>query len=294
MVAENIEGRSESVGKQHQQSEQLLDSFLNLADFQNTFKQNKADNLPGFPSADQMFIGENGDTSHAAKPTRVADRGDDAKPDKNGNQQAQKKPIVEKNRQGDVSKVTYPNGDTKEFEYDGKHHLTKIKYKNGDYYEKDKNDNWNLHSKHATDSLGQAHIRVENDGTMVFHSQDGSKVMITRADGKIGSMDVDPKTDQVQKVDYPGGDSRKFDYDQNGLSKVTEKNGNTWQKEADGSWSQYDPKGTATGSKMGSIDVDETGDMTTKSVDGKKETIYLPNGTVYKKSDGRVQSIERK
>jgi hypothetical protein len=302
MRAENIESKSESVDNQPlQESKQLLDSFLNLTDFRNAFKQTQKDALPGFPSGDEMILAQAGPESESdsraahikARPTRVADRGDDTKAEKRGQDSVEKKPVVEKNTQGDVSKVTYPNGETKEFEYDAKHHLTKIKYKNGDYYEKDKNDNWNLHSKHATDSLGQANIRVEKDGTLVFHSQDGNRTMITRPDGRIGSVERE-QGQQVKKVDYPGGDSKQFEHDKDGLSKVTEKNGNTWQKDSDGSWNQYDKKGTATGGKMGKIDIDELGDLTMTSVDGKSETLILPNGTIYRKANGRVTNIERK
>ncbi len=115
--------------------------------------------------------------------------------------------------------------------------------------------------------------------------------MITRPDGKIGS--IEGEQGQVKKVDYPGGDSKQFEHDKDGLSKVTEKNGNYWQKDSDGTWKQYDPKGSATGGKMGKIDIDEVGDLTMTSVDGKSEAIISPNGTIYRKVDGRVTKIER-
>lgn len=292
MRTENTEKVTETAAAQDfGQSQKLLDSFLNITDFRNSFKQDKQEALPGFPSADEMlFLNESQQVK--AKPTRVADRGDDTKAQKRDQNPDEKKPVVERNPQGDVSKVTYPNGDTKEFEYDAKHHVNKIKYKNGDYYERDNNNEWTLHSRHATDSLGQAAVHVEKDGTLVFHSQDGEHTMLTRPDGKIGT--VEREQGQVKKVDYPGGDTKQFEHDKDGLSKVTEKNGSYWQKDIDGSWKQYDTKGTATGGKMSKIDIDELGDLTMISSDGKAETIYRPDGTIYRKQDGRVSHIEKK
>jgi YD repeat-containing protein len=283
----------------------LLESFLNKADFERTFKQDMSDAISRlFPSSGEMLaqIGQSDRGSDSAEDTqsggararrpRVADRGGDDRADTRTSGDGAKKPVVEKNPDGDVTKVTYPNGDTKAFEYDANHHLTKIKYKNGDYYEKDKNDNWNLHSKHATDSLGQATIRVDREGTLIFHSQDGSRVMITRPDGKIGSVELEQGW--VTKVDYPAGDIKQFEYDNDGLTKVKEKNGTYWQKETDGNWKLYDRGGSPTGARMGTIEIEENGDLTMKSVDGKNETITLPNGTVYRKADGRVTHIDKK
>lgn len=306
MTTERRESDMELKNSQSSQnSEHLLANFLSKGDFQSVFASNKREALPGqFPSGleivgDSDKADRGGETAREArtggieaKRPRVADKGSDEHRDAKGDHHDEKKPAVEKNASGDVTKVTYPNGDTKQFEYDAKHHVNKIIYKNGDFYEKDANTGeWSLHSKHTTDSLGQASIKVEKDGTLVMASEDGSQVMLTRPDGKIGTMER--VNGQVTKIDYPGTESRKLEYDQDGLSKVTEQNGNYWKKEADGTWKQFDQKDKPTGSDLGKIEIEVTGELTLTSVNGKEEKILLPNGTVYEKENGRVTHIRR-
>lgn len=304
MAEDKIEKTLEQDNESPQGDGHLLEDFLNRADFENTFHKDIPDAVVSqFPSSDEM-LAQAGPTDRGggtaadaraggveARRPRVADRGSDAAPDARAEGAEEKKPKVEKNADGDVTKVTYPNGDTKEFEYDAKHQLTKFKYKNGDYYAKDGNDNWVLHSKHASDSLGKATIRVEKDGTLVFWSQDGNHGMITRPDGRIGKVELE--NGRVKEIDYPGPDRREFEYDKDGLSKVKEKDGSYWQKGDGGTWTLHDPNGKPTGATMGKIEIDETGDLTMTSVDGKKETIIMPNGTIYRKENGRVSRIEK-
>ncbi len=297
MVAEGTERSLDlSTDESSQNSGRLLEDFLNKSDFQSSFRKDILPQPNLFPANDELL--EQLLTGERAAPVLL--RGDNVQYSKTDFRdltihadEVNGSIVVRDNKTGNVTKVVHPDGKTMEFEYDAQKNLTKIKYKSGSYYEKDPtNDVWTLHSKHATDNLGQAAIKVERDGTLVFVSQDGNHVMITRRDGEIGSVDIE--NGRVTKAGYAGRGTREFEYDENGLTKVKEKDGTYWQNETDGTWKSYDPKGNPTGRSMGKIEIDETGDLTMTSVDGKHETMYMPNGTIYRKENGRVTRIERK
>jgi len=80
---------------------------------------------------------------------------------------------IERNHDGHVTKVDYPGPDKREFAYDKNGDLTKVKYPNGYYYEKDKDGAWELHRSNGTrtgDKLSQ--ITVDKDGTILAKSAD--------------------------------------------------------------------------------------------------------------------------
>jgi len=188
-------------------------------------------------------------------------------------------PGIARDALGLVSRVTYPDYSTREFLYsagnvsemvlrDRDGQMTSKWLRNGDAYTEHR-----LDGSEAPESPGRVWrgtITVDHgSGDVVFRPKHSPMTITEQAlDGVAYSENTRDgwavyrsRDGRVARVDYPGGGFRLFDYDPQGLSKVSEADGLTYTRQIDGSWLKFDSNTNSSELCPERFTVNERGDM---------------------------------
>ncbi len=156
---------------------------------------------------------------------------------------------VERNLSGKVSRVVYPNGDSKSFEYGPDGLLNRIEYKDGSCFTKE-GSSWVLYDHYGQKqdvTLGKDKIDVDSDGNFIFLFNDGDRNISTPS----GAVLTKDKNGSITQIAYPKGEIKEFKYVDGKLVEYRSKDGLfSWKLDGD-TWNLYDEHGARTGDTMG-------------------------------------------
>lgn len=190
---------------------------------------------------------------------------------------------IDRDGQGRVSEVRYPDGSTKQFEYGADEKVNRVTDENGWSWRRDA-QGWHLydsHGKQTVDEQGkptrlEGDISVDQQGNFIFTHNNGMKEI----SGPSGSYIRQEPNGDVSRVTYPDGTRKEFTYGQGSrLDAYTDQNGWSWRRDTDG-WHLYDDQGQRKPDTLqGDIEVDRQGNFTFVHRDGTRE-VTRPDGSV--------------
>ncbi|HEY9787473.1 MAG TPA: hypothetical protein V6D17_18940 [Candidatus Obscuribacterales bacterium] len=169
----------------------------------------------------------------------------DLKQDVDESEHPEGSPRIE--RDGDrVKKITYPNGNTTEIEYDEKGGLKRIIYTTDENVEtwQKANGAWKRYDKdHKEIPLDAKEkgldFEVAPNGDVIATMRDGSTIKQNTDGSAVEAHKINGK-DCVTKVRYPDGTYSEYEYDEKGrLTKASTADGSL-ERQKDGSWKHYD------------------------------------------------------
>lgn len=235
--------------------------------------------------------------------------GSDAKADLNQPVDAQKAPGVDRDSDGRVTSVTYPDGTENRVQYDENGNVSQLDTRDGSTWKKNEEGEWKRtkNGEPVEDSVGDFH--VTESGDIVATRKDGSVDMIKHPDGSKTEFSEDGKSqmtrdenDRPTSVTYADGSTNKIKYDENGnVAELHTRDGSTWKKNEDGEWKRT-KDGKPVEDEVGDFQVTEDGDIVALRKDGSVDAIKHRDGStteygtdgnsqMTKDADGRPTSI---
>lgn len=200
---------------------------------------------------------------------------------------------IERDAQGRVTDVTYPDGTSRHIRYEGNN---PVEVQGPDGTWKKEADGWNRYDENGNKTSHADDIRVNSEGDVevragdvaAIHHPDGSTTDVS-SDGSKVTRDDDGR---VTRVEYPNGrPASSIEYDHSGNpTRIRGSDNFEWRKEGD-VWKHYDADGQEIGT-ANSVDVSEDGEISIKSAEAEI-TIYR-NGEgamVLKDSEGRPTDV---
>lgn len=225
---------------------------------------------------------------------------------------AQKAPGVQKDADGRVTSVTYPDGSTNEMIYDKDGNVTQLNARDGSVWKKDDSGEWkrSRDGKPIKDEVGD--FKVNEEGEIVAFRKDGSVDAVKHVDGSKTEFGKDGTsqmtTDSHERptsITYSDGSTNKIKYDKDGnVEQVDTKDGSTWKKDDKGEWKRT-KDGKPVDDEVGGFHVTEDGDIIATRKDGTPDMVRHRDGSVTEFSkdgdsqmtkdiDGRPTSITYK
>lgn len=191
-----------------------------------------------------------------------------------------------------VTRVTHPNGEQQEIEYDEKGNP--IKWSSTDPPEtmvKQPDGKWLYTRKDGSTEVFDSDVTVEDNGDIHHRFRDGSFEEIFRRDGTVHEINKeDGKTYELEfdadgnltEIKHPNGKHTRIEYDKGdppSPTKIARPDGTEWRKEGS-NWYQY-KNGKPTGDvSRGDMTVREDGIIVKKDSLGHEVEKWRPNGTI--------------
>ena len=192
-----------------------------------------------------------------------------------------------------VTRVTHPNGERQEIEYDEKGNP--IKWSSTDPPEtmvKQPDGKWLYTRKNGTTETFDSDVTVNDNGDISHRFKDGSFEEVYKRDGTVTEINRgdDGKINEVHfdaegnvtEIKHPNGKSSRIEYDKNdppNPTRITRPDGTEWRKEGS-SWHEYED-GKPTGDiSRGDITVRDDGVIVKKDVFGHELEKWRPDGKI--------------
>lgn len=214
---------------------------------------------------------------------------------------------VEKNPNGDVTQVTYPDGSNRSFTRDNSGNINQIQETDGSTWKHDSDGKWHQYKgDKPTGSVNDATPSVDSNGNYSYTGADG-KTTVRQTDGSTRIQETDGSsstTDSgglLKEKTYPGGSARQFERDDKGnLTRIDNPDGSSWSQD-NGQWNHKDASGKVLESAGysprvfadGSFSISE-GDGTTYNgkPDGTAEAKRGDGSTVKYDNENRITSVD--
>lgn len=190
------------------------------------------------------------------------------------------KMTIDKN--GRVTELRQADGKSGKFEYNPNGDLEKITLPDGTTQTKKSDGTWSVADKNGKET-GRINgdIQVTKEGDVVFVGKDGNS-QISHLDGSKTVINADQsqmtkdKSGKVTSITQADGDTTKFEYDQSGsLNKVKLPDGGSQTKQSDGSWIHNDKDGKEVGKLNGDVFVTQSGDVVHADKNGEVQVDHL-------------------
>ncbi len=204
---------------------------------------------------------------------------------------------LDRNARNQVSRVEYPDGTSKTFEYGPDNQLSRSTDQNGWSWRKE-NDGWQLYNStnERTETRLEGDIKVDQQGNFIFEHTDHTKE-ISRPDGSYrreyangGNFERNAQN-QVTSIQAADGSTKQLEYGQDGrLMRETHQDGSSWRRDNDG-WHLYDSSGRRGEALQGDIEVNAQGQYIFKHTNGMRETSGADGSYIRHEPNGDVSRV---
>ncbi len=200
---------------------------------------------------------------------------------------AERAPGVQKDADGRVTAVTYPDGSTNEMKYDKDGNMTELDARDGSVWKKNEDGEWKRtrDGKPIDDEVGD--FRVTDEGDIVAFRKDGSVDAVKHVDGSKTEYGTDGTSqmttdsqDRPTSITYSDGSTNKIKYDKDGnVEELDTKDGSVWKKDDKGEWKRT-KDGEPVEDSVGDFHVTKDGDIIATRKDGTPDLVKHKDGSV--------------
>lgn len=188
--------------------------------------------------------------------------------------------------------ILHPNGQETELAYDKSGNPTKVAFNDVEKLEKQADGTWKESGfANKPPKFGEVKdVDVNADGQVTATRADKTSIILNK-DGSELKTDA---SGNITEIDGPKGQKTEIPkYEDGKPALIILPNGETLDKQADGTWNRFKPDGTAGEPFVGDVNVSKDGTLTFKGKDKSEEVKHPDGSSVSTDKDGHVTRVEK-